>query len=238
MENISENKKEISYSNNVCNLRWNSHEAKTRLVRVYNINEREWFSDSRFGKLAGITKGSSTFLYKKKLLIEINNNALKKKLNKFEGGKRSYLNAGFVYAPYVPAQITPQTINEHNTGGTAKVKSRYLDIQVNTNYYGSVDVESLRGLEESDNKIKTKRDYPSTKVKRRNYPRTDNKELYQKKHTKIREVYYQQMHTPFITLEQRNITPEEQAALGRVRDMDLENQGEITLEELERINNR
>ena len=50
----------------------------------------------------------------------------------------SYMDIGYVYAPYIPAQLTP-VISEFNSFVPKKtIQSRYAATKINTNYYGVV----------------------------------------------------------------------------------------------------
>jgi len=50
----------------------------------------------------------------------------------------TYLDTGYVFAPYIPAQLTP-VISEFNSFVPKKtIQSRYAATKINTNYYGVV----------------------------------------------------------------------------------------------------
>jgi hypothetical protein len=49
------------------------------------------------------------------------------------------LNAGLVYAPYIPAQLEPVMFDDQLVG----ISSRYTSVQVNPNYYGVVNVPDV-----------------------------------------------------------------------------------------------
>jgi len=62
---------------------------------------------------------------------------LSKKKNNFiwKGG---LLEAGYIYAPYIPLQIIE---NENDFKPRVGLKSRYSEVTVNNNFYGTVNVK-------------------------------------------------------------------------------------------------
>lgn len=51
----------------------------------------------------------------------------------------SLFNTGYIYAPYIPAQLEPVTVNNPLIG----LSSRYASVQVNQNFYGQINLNSL-----------------------------------------------------------------------------------------------
>lgn len=55
----------------------------------------------------------------------------------------SLLDTGYIYAPYIPMQLTPTVINPNNFAPIKGIMTRYAKKCVNTRYYGSVKVDGL-----------------------------------------------------------------------------------------------
>ena len=57
---------------------------------------------------------------------------------------RSLLDTGYIYAPYVPMQLTPTIINPSNFAPIKGILTRYAKKCVNNRYYGAIVVDGLR----------------------------------------------------------------------------------------------
>jgi hypothetical protein len=62
---------------------------------------------------------------------------------------KSLLDAGYVYAPYVPLQLTPTMYNPFNMTPIKGIMTRYAKKMVNNRYFGIIDVQGIQsfGLE-------------------------------------------------------------------------------------------
>ena len=56
---------------------------------------------------------------------------------------KSLLDTGYIYAPYVPMQLTPTIINPFNFAPVKGIMTRYAKKMVNNRYYGHVRVDGL-----------------------------------------------------------------------------------------------
>lgn len=56
---------------------------------------------------------------------------------------KSMLDTGYVYAPYVPMQLTPTMYNPYNAAPVKMILTRYAKKVVNNRYYGHVRVDGL-----------------------------------------------------------------------------------------------
>ena len=56
---------------------------------------------------------------------------------------KSLLDAGYIYAPYVPLQLTPTMYNPFNFTPSKGIMTRYAKKMVNNRYFGVVDVHGL-----------------------------------------------------------------------------------------------
>ncbi len=56
---------------------------------------------------------------------------------------KSLLDAGYIYAPYVPLQLTPTMYNPFNFTPIKGIMTRYAKKMVNNRYYGVIDVHGL-----------------------------------------------------------------------------------------------
>jgi hypothetical protein len=56
---------------------------------------------------------------------------------------KSLLDAGYIYAPYVPLQLTPTMYNPFNFTPIKGIMTRYAKKMVNNRYYGLIDVAGL-----------------------------------------------------------------------------------------------
>jgi hypothetical protein len=56
---------------------------------------------------------------------------------------KSLLDAGYVYAPYVPLQLTPTMFNPFNMTPIKGIMTRYAKKMVNNRYFGIIDVKGL-----------------------------------------------------------------------------------------------
>jgi hypothetical protein len=56
---------------------------------------------------------------------------------------KSLLDAGYVYAPYVPLQLTPTMYNPFNMTPIKGIMTRYAKKMVNNRYFGVIDVKGL-----------------------------------------------------------------------------------------------
>jgi hypothetical protein len=56
----------------------------------------------------------------------------------------SLLDAGYIYAPYVPLQLTPTMFNPFNFTPIKGIMSRYAKKLVNNRYYGVIDVFGIQ----------------------------------------------------------------------------------------------
>ena len=56
---------------------------------------------------------------------------------------KSLLDTGYVYAPYIPMQLTPTTINPENFAPVKGIMTRYAKKCVNNKFYGAVRVDGL-----------------------------------------------------------------------------------------------
>ena len=55
----------------------------------------------------------------------------------------SILETGYIFAPYIPMQIAPPIINENDFTPRKKIKSRYSNVQVNNNFYATIQLSGL-----------------------------------------------------------------------------------------------
>ena len=55
----------------------------------------------------------------------------------------SLLDTGYIYAPYVPMQLTPTFYNPFNMAPIKGIMTRYAKKMVNNRYYGSIRVDGL-----------------------------------------------------------------------------------------------
>jgi hypothetical protein len=53
------------------------------------------------------------------------------------------LDAGYVYAPYVPLQLTPTMYNPFNMTPIKGIMTRYAKKMVNNRYFGIIDVAGI-----------------------------------------------------------------------------------------------
>ena len=56
---------------------------------------------------------------------------------------KSLLDTGYIYAPYIPMQLTPTIYNPHNFAPVKGILTRYAKKCVNNRYYGGVRVDGL-----------------------------------------------------------------------------------------------
>jgi hypothetical protein len=56
---------------------------------------------------------------------------------------KSLLDTGYIYAPYVPMQLTPTMYNPFNFAPVKGIMTRYAKKVVNNRYYGHVRVDGL-----------------------------------------------------------------------------------------------
>ena len=56
---------------------------------------------------------------------------------------KSLLDTGYIYAPYIPMQLTPVIYNPHNFAPVKGILTRYAKKCVNNRYYGGVRVDGL-----------------------------------------------------------------------------------------------
>lgn len=56
---------------------------------------------------------------------------------------KSMLDTGYIYAPYVPMQLTPTMYNPFNAAPIKMIATRYAKKMVNNRYYGHVKVDNL-----------------------------------------------------------------------------------------------
>ena len=56
---------------------------------------------------------------------------------------KSLLDTGYIYAPYIPMQLTPLIYNPHNFAPVKGIMTRYAKKCVNTRFYGGVIVDGL-----------------------------------------------------------------------------------------------
>lgn len=54
------------------------------------------------------------------------------------------LNTGYIYAPYVPLQLTPVVTNPHNFAPVKGIATRYAKKVVNNRFYGHITVDNIR----------------------------------------------------------------------------------------------
>jgi hypothetical protein len=57
---------------------------------------------------------------------------------------KSLLDAGYVYAPYVPLQLTPTMYNPFNMTPIKGIMTRYAKKMVNNRYFGIIDVQGIQ----------------------------------------------------------------------------------------------
>lgn len=57
---------------------------------------------------------------------------------------KSLLDAGYIYAPYVPLQLTPTMYNPFNMTPIKGIMTRYAKKMVNNRYFGVIDVKGLQ----------------------------------------------------------------------------------------------
>ena len=53
------------------------------------------------------------------------------------------MDSGYIYAPYVPMQLTPTMYNPMNFAPVKGIMTRYAKKMVNNRYYGHVQVDGL-----------------------------------------------------------------------------------------------
>ena len=56
---------------------------------------------------------------------------------------KSLLDTGYIYAPYIPLQLTPTIYNPHNFAPVKGIMTRYAKKCVNSRYFGGVKVDGL-----------------------------------------------------------------------------------------------
>ena len=56
---------------------------------------------------------------------------------------KSLLDTGYIYAPYIPLQLTPTIYNPHNFAPVKGIMTRYAKKCVNNRYFGAVKVDGL-----------------------------------------------------------------------------------------------
>ena len=56
---------------------------------------------------------------------------------------KSLLDAGYIYAPYVPLQLTPTMYNPFNMTPIKGIMTRYAKKMVNNRYFGVIDVKGI-----------------------------------------------------------------------------------------------
>jgi hypothetical protein len=56
---------------------------------------------------------------------------------------KSLLDTGYIYAPYIPMQLTPTVINPENFAPVKGIMTRYAKKMVNNRYYGHIHVDGL-----------------------------------------------------------------------------------------------
>jgi hypothetical protein len=56
---------------------------------------------------------------------------------------KSLLDTGYIYAPYVPMQLTPTMYNPFNFAPVKGIMTRYAKKMVNNRYYGHIHVDGL-----------------------------------------------------------------------------------------------
>ena len=59
---------------------------------------------------------------------------------------KSLLDAGYVYAPYVPLQLTPTMYNPFNMTPIKGIMTRYAKKMVNNRYFGIIDVQGIQSF--------------------------------------------------------------------------------------------
>ena len=57
---------------------------------------------------------------------------------------KSLLDTGYIYAPYIPMQLTPLVINPNNFAPVKAIMTRYAKKCVNNRFYGGIQVDGLR----------------------------------------------------------------------------------------------
>lgn len=57
---------------------------------------------------------------------------------------KSLLDTGYIYAPYIPMQLTPVLFNPANFAPVRGIATRYAKKMVNNRYYGAIRVDNLR----------------------------------------------------------------------------------------------
>ena len=57
-------------------------------------------------------------------------------------GRRA-LEAGYIFAPYIPLQLTPSVYDSNDFQPTEGVMTRYVTRTVNNRFYGNISVEGL-----------------------------------------------------------------------------------------------
>ena len=55
----------------------------------------------------------------------------------------SFLETGYIFAPYIPMQIAPPIVNENDFTPREGIKSRYSNVQVNNNFYATIQLSGL-----------------------------------------------------------------------------------------------
>jgi hypothetical protein len=62
----------------------------------------------------------------------------------------SLLDTGYVYAPYVPLQLTPTMYNPFNFTPIKGIMTRYAKKMVNNRFYGVISVAGLQSFDISE----------------------------------------------------------------------------------------
>ena len=77
------------------------------------------------------------------LIVEKDFSVLQKIVNEIRDNTYEGLEAGYIYAPYIPLQLEPIMVNENDFTPRKEMKSRYSNVQVNNNNYGTVSLAAL-----------------------------------------------------------------------------------------------
>ena len=56
---------------------------------------------------------------------------------------KSLLDTGYIYAPYVPLQLTPTMYNPFNFAPVKGIMTRYAKKVVNNRFYGAIRVDGI-----------------------------------------------------------------------------------------------
>lgn len=124
-KNFSENNIEFSYSMEGLKLDRQCGGTRARLKNAIHNHQ----------KVERISVSS-----KRKFLVEKANTIL---IRLSYSSTSARLGAGYIYAPYIPVQMTPTIIDDNNFQPNENIRTRYQMTQVNNENYGQVIVANV-----------------------------------------------------------------------------------------------